>query len=341
MNDKELVKGIAEAFTMPVVFHPGGWEDTVPEYMRREVVIRQRLELLLDGGWDRATDVEVVCYMNTASLVAPLSEQWTRIYLYEAGLVMPAIRDYFMQDGPAKTLMPEELTEYDRSTLNELKFKIRNSQVKRRKEIMGKLKVIIDERDGAHIIGIWDKDTDPVITTVPGDMAAALAAIPAAVAAAQEKWKSHKKNPVYVPPIPPKTEKKQAPKPVEKPKPVADLPLLPEEKKEAAPAAGIFIPPKVPKPPVAEPEKAEAAPAVAPVSTEAPKTEAPENKPPEAKPVEEAPKGKEQFFLDDGRGPFNTVQEAFDALGLDKATRPNHNRYDRLSAALKAKVIRK
>lgn len=335
MNDKELVKGVAEAFTMPVVFHPGGWEDTVPEYMRREVVIRQRLEMLFDGGWDRASDVEVVCYMNTASLVAPLTEQWTRIYLYEAGLVMPAIREYFTQDKGS--LMPEELTEYDRSTLNDLKFKIRNSQVKRRKEIMGKLKVIIDERDGAHIIGIWDKDTDPVITTVPGDMAAALAAVPGAVAAAQEKWKSHKKNPAYTPPV---VAKKPAPKPVEKSKPVADLPLLPEEKKEPAPAAGVFIPPRVPKPPVAEAVQPVAAPAAAPASTEALPAATPEIKPPEAK-VEPEAKAKEQFFLEDGRGPFDTVQAAFDALGLDKATRPTHNRYDRLSAALKAKVIRK
>ena len=39
-------------------------------------------------------------------------------------------------------------------------------------------------------------------------------------------------------------------------------------------------------------------------------------------------------------GPYATVQEALDALGLPKDKRPHHNRYDRLSAKLK-KSIRK
>ncbi len=38
-------------------------------------------------------------------------------------------------------------------------------------------------------------------------------------------------------------------------------------------------------------------------------------------------------------GPFETLQEAFDALGLDKATRPTHNRYDRLRKKLQKQII--
>lgn len=47
-----------------------------------------------------------------------------------------------------------------------------------------------------------------------------------------------------------------------------------------------------------------------------------------------------QYKLKDGRGPFADVQAAMDALGLDKATRPNHNRYDRLSKKLQEEIIR-
>ncbi len=47
-----------------------------------------------------------------------------------------------------------------------------------------------------------------------------------------------------------------------------------------------------------------------------------------------------QYKLKDGRGPFADVQLAMDALGIDKATRPTHNRYDRLSKKLQEEIIR-
>jgi len=52
-----------------------------------------------------------------------------------------------------------------------------------------------------------------------------------------------------------------------------------------------------------------------------------------------APKpGEWDYYLQDGRGPFESVQLAMDALGLDPNTRPSHNRWDRLSTALKVKI---
>lgn len=46
------------------------------------------------------------------------------------------------------------------------------------------------------------------------------------------------------------------------------------------------------------------------------------------------------LYLKDGRGPFKTVQEALGALGIPEDQRPKHNRYDRLSKAMK-ELIRK
>jgi hypothetical protein len=51
--------------------------------------------------------------------------------------------------------------------------------------------------------------------------------------------------------------------------------------------------------------------------------------------------GHYEYFLKDGRGGFATVQEAMDAMGIDKAKRPAHNRYDRLSDDWKAKIERR
>lgn len=60
------------------------------------------------------------------------------------------------------------------------------------------------------------------------------------------------------------------------------------------------------------------------------------------KPVTRPPtRSSSSFYLEDGRGPFDTIQEAFDALGLPKEQRPKHNRYDRLSQALKSKILQR
>jgi len=51
--------------------------------------------------------------------------------------------------------------------------------------------------------------------------------------------------------------------------------------------------------------------------------------------------GNFEYFLADGRGGFESVQKAMEALGIPEANRPKHNRYDRLSADWQKKIIRK
>ena len=48
--------------------------------------------------------------------------------------------------------------------------------------------------------------------------------------------------------------------------------------------------------------------------------------------------GRYEYFLKDGRGPFESIQKAMDAMGVKKANRPQHNRYDRLSADWQGKI---
>ena len=51
--------------------------------------------------------------------------------------------------------------------------------------------------------------------------------------------------------------------------------------------------------------------------------------------------GQYEYFLADGRGGFEDIQKAMDALGVSEANRPKHTRYDRLSADWQEKIIRK
>lgn len=86
--------------------------------------------------------------------------------------------------------------------------------------------------------------------------------------------------------------------------------------------------------PEVEPVAPEVTPAVQDIGERIAQTPAP----PMAEPTKP---GEWQYFLQDKRGPYGSVQEAMDALGLDKATRPTHNRWDRLSTALKEKILRR
>ena len=51
--------------------------------------------------------------------------------------------------------------------------------------------------------------------------------------------------------------------------------------------------------------------------------------------------GQYEYFLANGKGPFESVQKAMEALGIPEANRPKHNRFDRLSADWQKKIIRK
>ena len=65
--------------------------------------------------------------------------------------------------------------------------------------------------------------------------------------------------------------------------------------------------------------------------------------PPAAEPAPSAPAktGECEYYLQDGRGPYETIQLAMDALDMNKDNRPQHNRWDRLSTALKEKIQRR
>lgn len=50
---------------------------------------------------------------------------------------------------------------------------------------------------------------------------------------------------------------------------------------------------------------------------------------------------KYEYFLKDGSGPFEGIQKAMDALGIDKAKRPQHTRWHRLNKEIQGKIERR
>ena len=380
--EQRRVKEIFRALHAPLVCHPGGWDQSLPDWIAGRAV-RQRMEMLDNGGWDKATDADIAAHLFTASLVAPMDHDWAEIYIYTVAQLMPQLCDTTIP-------VPKELSAWQQQELNQLKRKIFERQNKGGLT-MG-TKVVLEEQPDGILVGVIRDNTDPVLkkvataadSSLPQRMAAAAILVPAFIAEAEAKWKDSPRNPAYKAPAPekkkpeakaeekkpevkqpdpPKTEKKAEGKTSEN---QGELPLLAqtppvEQTTTPAPPASTTAQP-APEPAAPEPATVKEAikaaiveaggnpvvdeevvlNAIEKAGVEIPVGDEQEAGSTVTKPAETVTKSHkgETFKLADGRGPFNSLQEAMDALGLDKNTRPQHNRYDRLSKKLQAQILK-
>ena len=100
-----IEKGISDivgVFTDPILVMPGGWGDTLPEWLKEAITLERLIENMkaLKGEEMTGTDAEACAYLYTASLTASMDSDWTQIYLYIAGKVYSQWK---------KTEMPEDI----------------------------------------------------------------------------------------------------------------------------------------------------------------------------------------------------------------------------------------
>ena len=106
MTTKSVKKGISDivgALTDPIIVFPGGWGDTLPEWLKTAITLERMMMNMreLKGELPTGTDAEACAYLNTASLTQPMDHDWAQIYLYiatkvyekwrtkESGVTMP------------------------------------------------------------------------------------------------------------------------------------------------------------------------------------------------------------------------------------------------------------
>ena len=88
-TEKQVEKGISDivgALTDPIIVFPGGWSDTLPEWLKNAIIL-ERLAMnmrALKGEEITGTDAEACAYLYTASLTQPMDHDWGQIYLYIA-----------------------------------------------------------------------------------------------------------------------------------------------------------------------------------------------------------------------------------------------------------------
>lgn len=88
--NKTVEQGISKivgCLTDPIIVFPGGWGDTLPEWLKTAITLERMLENMKSpkGEEPTGTDAEVCAYLMTVSLTQPIDSDWTQIYLYVAG----------------------------------------------------------------------------------------------------------------------------------------------------------------------------------------------------------------------------------------------------------------
>jgi hypothetical protein len=88
--NSSIDKGISDlvgVFTDPILVFPGGWDDTLPEWLKGAITMERMMENMksLKGEEMTGTDAEACAYLMTVSLTQPMDSDWSQIYLYVAG----------------------------------------------------------------------------------------------------------------------------------------------------------------------------------------------------------------------------------------------------------------
>ena len=122
MTTENVEKGISDivgALTDPIIVFPGGWGDTLPDWLKQAITL-ERLAMnmkALKGEEMTGTDAEACAYLYTAGLTAPMDSDWTEIYLF---LSTQVVRRNRKTEIP-QDIAVEELSDYRMGELRRLK----------------------------------------------------------------------------------------------------------------------------------------------------------------------------------------------------------------------------
>jgi len=126
------IEDLVGAFTDPMIVMPGGWGDTLPDWIKGQITLERLAENIgaLNGEQPTGTDAEACAYLYTSSLTAPMSNDWAQIYLYIAGKVMAKAKGAELPED----IKVDSLNDYQAGLLRGLKGWIYAHRIKVRKE---------------------------------------------------------------------------------------------------------------------------------------------------------------------------------------------------------------
>jgi len=119
VEKRAVEKGISDivgALADPIIVWPGGWGDTLPEWMKTAITMERLVMNMgaLNGEEPTGTDTEACAYLYTAGLSFPLSHDWSQIYLYIAGVAMRWKKAELPEDITVASLEKHQMADLDR-----------------------------------------------------------------------------------------------------------------------------------------------------------------------------------------------------------------------------------
>ena len=133
--NKTVEKGISDivgCLTDPIIVFPGGWGDTLPEWLKTAITLERMMENMkeLKGEEPIGTDAEACAYLMTVSLTQPMDSDWTQIYLYVAS---QTYKRWGKGEMPADIAV-DSISDFQTQELNRLKAWLYHQRVKARQE---------------------------------------------------------------------------------------------------------------------------------------------------------------------------------------------------------------
>jgi hypothetical protein len=136
LKEVSIEKGISDivgVFTDPIVVWPGGWEDTIPPWIKEAITLERLIENIraLKEGDMTATDAEACAYCYTAFLCQVPDHDWVTIYQY---LVTKVSEFHRKEVTIPEDMKVDRLNEEQMRYLRELKDFIYRKRVEKRLE---------------------------------------------------------------------------------------------------------------------------------------------------------------------------------------------------------------
>jgi len=113
------ISDIAGCLTDPIIVFPGGWGDTLPDWLKTAITLERMMGNMkaLKDEEPTGTDAEACAYLMTVSLTQPIDSDWTQIYLYVA---TQTYKQWNKGEMPADIVV-ESISDYQMQKLNRLK----------------------------------------------------------------------------------------------------------------------------------------------------------------------------------------------------------------------------
>ena len=133
--NRTMEKGISDivgCLTDPIIVFPGGWGDTIPEWLKTAITLERMIGSMkvLKGKEPTGTDAEACAYLMTVSLTQPMDSEWTQIYLYVAG---KTCKQWNKSEVPADITV-DSINDSQMGELNRLKAWLYRQRIKVRIE---------------------------------------------------------------------------------------------------------------------------------------------------------------------------------------------------------------